>query len=152
MVSQQIVPPEGRYKALLDMLRTDGGFGYAAIGYDSAENNLDINDKDNNYGFKELLITKVGGYQDRPRLQLYDGNDSIIINAIGQVVVNFEVELDTETITPKEGEQYVSINQIAIVDNAESNGDDTNTLMVATFTRFDKTSDVAISFILEAKM
>jgi hypothetical protein len=154
MVAQQILPPAGRYQAIIDMFRTDGGFGYAALGYMQNDNGFNIDDHANNYGFKELLVTQVDGYDDRPQLQLYDGNDAISLDPNGKVIVNFEVELDTETIVPKQGSstEYITINQIAIVNNAETNSDNSTILLAATFTNFRKTPDIAISFILEVKM
>jgi len=153
MVTQQILPVEGRQKAIVHLFKGEGGFGYAAIGYASADSNLN-DDSSSVYGFKELLVTQVDGYQERPPLEIYDGNSEISIDNNGKVIVNFEVELDTETIVPKQGtnDQFVKISQIGICNNSESDSPDTDFLLIASFTEFLKTPDIAISFIIEIKM
>lgn len=151
MASQKLNTHKGKYQVLKDIFRQNGGFGYGAFGYKGDNNGFSQDEE--NYGFNEISLAEVDGYEERPPLKLYNETSNITVEN-DKVVIEFEIELDTNMLIPKYGSSldYQPINQIAIVNNSETGAIDTDFLSLSTIQELQKTADIGLSFIVRVRM
>lgn len=140
--SSQVIFIKGKEKALEKLFSEV--FGYLAIGYDENDEGFEdgadktITEK----GFKEISTTDEPTYQ---RIKLENPTVTPDYDT-GKVLVRFTAELPTSNIANS------TINQMAVVDTAESNAANTTYYSATTFPSFPKTDSASMTFILGFRM
>lgn len=143
----QIIFIEGKEKGLKSLF-SQANFGYLALGYSESDNgffNPSEGDTEGTYGgFHEIDVVADPTYE---RVPLIPNGEVTKDVDTGKVSVQFTADINIDNIIDQK-----TINQFAICDSGPEPSAATTFYAASTFPNFNKSSDVAITFLIEMKI